>query len=142
MKKTYGVCFGMLAMGLAVLGAPVSRAQSRMAAAGAGGATRDKHYDRGSRSRSVESSGSGPSHRSTRDGVTGIENRACGKEGSRTGACALWQPRRRPLKISRRRRRRSRVLLGPTSVSGFVDGYYQVNFNHPNQATTERLFRR
>src|ERR1019366_2297830 len=24
-------------------------------------------------------------------------------------------------------------LLGPTSVSGFVDGYYQVNFNHPNQ---------
>jgi hypothetical protein len=32
MKKTYGVCVGMLAMGLAVLGAPVSRAQSRMAA--------------------------------------------------------------------------------------------------------------
>src|SRR5450755_1793036 len=39
MKKTYGVCFGMLAMGLAVLGAPVSRAQSRMAAGEAGSAT-------------------------------------------------------------------------------------------------------
>ena len=37
MRKTYGVCFGMLAMGLAVLGAPVSRAQSRLAAGGAGG---------------------------------------------------------------------------------------------------------
>ncbi len=32
MKKTYGVYLGMLAMGLAVIGAPVSRAQSRMAA--------------------------------------------------------------------------------------------------------------
>ena len=32
MKKKYGVCAGMLAMGLAVLGAPASKAQSRMAA--------------------------------------------------------------------------------------------------------------
>src|SRR5882672_9285661 len=36
MKKTYGVCVGMLAMGLAVLGAPAGRAQSRMAADEAG----------------------------------------------------------------------------------------------------------
>jgi hypothetical protein len=27
-------------------------------------------------------------------------------------------------------------LLGPTSVSGFVDAYYQVNFNHPVTGTT------
>ena len=39
MKKKYGVCLGMLAMGLAVLGAPASRAQSRTAAAGSGGSS-------------------------------------------------------------------------------------------------------
>ena len=39
MKKTYGVCFGMLAMGLAVLGAPAS---SR-AAGGSGGGTETVH---------------------------------------------------------------------------------------------------
>ncbi len=37
MKKIYGVCFGMLAMGLATLGAPAGRAQSRLGAGGAGG---------------------------------------------------------------------------------------------------------
>ena len=26
-------------------------------------------------------------------------------------------------------------LFGPTSVSGFVDGYYQINFAHPNQVS-------
>ncbi|HVA95537.1 MAG TPA: outer membrane beta-barrel protein [Candidatus Dormibacteraeota bacterium] len=37
MKKTYGVSIGLLAMGLAVLGAPVSKAQSRMAASESSG---------------------------------------------------------------------------------------------------------
>jgi hypothetical protein len=37
MKKKYGVCFGILAMGLAVMGAPLARAENRMAAGGAGG---------------------------------------------------------------------------------------------------------
>ena len=36
MKKTYGVCVGILAMGLVVLGAPVSHATSRAAAVEAG----------------------------------------------------------------------------------------------------------
>src|ERR1700686_2284975 len=39
MKKKYGVCFGILAMGLAVAGTQVARAQSRMAASGGSGAT-------------------------------------------------------------------------------------------------------
>src|SRR5258705_10308775 len=39
MKKKYGVCFGILAMGLAVAGAPLARAQNRMAANGPSGAT-------------------------------------------------------------------------------------------------------
>jgi hypothetical protein len=39
MKKKYGVCFGILAMGLAIVGTPMARAQSRMAAGGTGGAT-------------------------------------------------------------------------------------------------------
>src|ERR1700687_5556743 len=37
MKKKYGVCFGILAMGLAIVGTPVARSQNRMAANGAGG---------------------------------------------------------------------------------------------------------
>src|SRR6267143_3800963 len=38
MKKKYGVCFGILAMGLAIVGAPLAWAQNRMEANGAGGA--------------------------------------------------------------------------------------------------------
>lgn len=37
MNKTYGVCLGMLALGLVGLGAPASRAESRLAAGGATG---------------------------------------------------------------------------------------------------------
>ncbi len=37
MIKTYGVCLGILALGLVGLGAPASRAQGRLAAGGAGG---------------------------------------------------------------------------------------------------------
>ena len=37
MNKTYGVCLGLLALGLVGLGAPASRAQSRLAAGEAGG---------------------------------------------------------------------------------------------------------
>jgi hypothetical protein len=36
-NKTYGVCLGLLALGLVGLGAPTSRAQSRLAAGGTGG---------------------------------------------------------------------------------------------------------
>jgi hypothetical protein len=39
MMKKYGVCFGILAVGLAIVGTPTARAQSRMAASGTGGAT-------------------------------------------------------------------------------------------------------
>jgi hypothetical protein len=37
MKNTFGVCLGLLALGLVGLGAPATRAQSRLAAGGAGG---------------------------------------------------------------------------------------------------------
>jgi Putative beta-barrel porin-2, OmpL-like. bbp2 len=39
MIKNIGVCLGMLAMALGIVGAPAARAQSRMAAGGSGGAT-------------------------------------------------------------------------------------------------------
>src|SRR5665213_1923610 len=39
MNKTYGVCLGILALGLVGLGAPSSRAQGRLAAGGAGGSS-------------------------------------------------------------------------------------------------------
>jgi hypothetical protein len=39
MMKKYGVCFDILAMGLAIVGTPMVRAQSRMTASGTGGAT-------------------------------------------------------------------------------------------------------
>src|SRR6267142_2958553 len=39
MKKTRGVCLGMLAMALGIVGAPAARTQTRMAAGGASGTT-------------------------------------------------------------------------------------------------------
>jgi putative OmpL-like beta-barrel porin-2 len=39
MKNTFGVCLGLLAMGLSIVGAPMARAQNRMAANGPSGAT-------------------------------------------------------------------------------------------------------
>ncbi len=47
MKKKYGVCFGILAMGLAIVGTPMARAQSRMAAGGTGGASNAGHVESG-----------------------------------------------------------------------------------------------
>src|SRR6267378_4337461 len=55
MKKKYGVCFGILAMGLAVAGVPLARAQNRMEANGAGGVS-----EAGKTSASVATAASSP----------------------------------------------------------------------------------
>jgi Putative beta-barrel porin-2, OmpL-like. bbp2 len=135
MKKKYGVCFGILAMGLAIAGAPLARAQNRMAANGPSGATETN-----------ATTASAPAASSPVDLDRRVEElekelvelrseMAARKQTEEATAAtpapapaAIPQdkaPDKGPEKVT------VASLLGPTSVSGFVDGYYQVNFNHP-----------
>ena len=134
MKKTYGVCFGMLAMGFAIGGAPASKAQNRMAADGTGG---------GSESSTAIASAS-PAMSSPTDLDRRIEALETELSELRTELAAKRdaEPVSTVVATSAVAAQDKPVekttiagLLGPTSVSGFVDVYYQVNFNHPNQAT-------
>ena len=132
--KKYGVCFGILVMGLAIVGTPVARSQNRMAANGAGGVT-----EAITTSASVAPAASTPADLDRRveelekelvELRTELASRKTAEEApgaspvlAATSAAAPQD--KAPDKIS------IASLLGPTSVSGFVDGYYQVNFNHP-----------
>jgi Putative beta-barrel porin-2, OmpL-like. bbp2 len=134
MKKNRGVCLGMLAMALGIVGAPAARAQSRMAAGGTGGAT-----ETSTTSTSATPAASSPADLDRRveelekelvELRTELASRKQAEESpAATPAITLAQDKapdaKEPEKIS------VASLLGPTSVSGFVDGYYQVNFNHP-----------
>jgi hypothetical protein len=129
MKKTYGVCFGMLAMGLAVLGAPASRAQSRMAAGEAASAS--------TTTEAATPAASSPTDLDKRIEALEMElselrtELEAKKEAEpvpavvATPAVAAQDAAKPPDKVT------VASLLGPTSVSGFVDAYYNVDFNHP-----------
>ena len=134
MKKTYGVCFGMLAMGLAVVGAPVSRAQSRLAAGEAGSGSET----------TTTSAPATPAASSPADLDRRIEALETELSELRTELAAKKEAEPVPAVVATpavaaqdkpAEKTTIASLLGPTSVSGFVDGYYQVNFNHPNPAT-------
>jgi Putative beta-barrel porin-2, OmpL-like. bbp2 len=138
MKKTYGVCIGMLAMGLAVLGAPVSRAQSRMAAGESAGGS--ETTSAASTSVAAAPAASSPVDLDRRIEALEAElselktEMAAKKDAEPSASSAVAatpavpaQDAKEPEKVT------VSSLLGPTSVSGFVDGYYQVNFNHPDQ---------
>src|SRR6266550_1193623 len=135
MKKKYGVCFGILAMGLAIAGAPLARAQNRMAANGPSGATETN-----------ATTASAPAASSPVDldrrveelekELVALRSEMAARKQTEEAAAATPAPAtaaipqdkapdKGPEKVT------VASLLGPTSVSGFVDGYYQVNFNHP-----------
>ena len=134
MMKKYGVCFGILVMGLAIVGTPVARSQNRMAANGAGGVT-----EASTTSASVAPAASTPADLDRRveelekelvELRTELASRKTAEEAPAASPVLAATPAaapqdKAPDKIS------IASLLGPTSVSGFVDGYYQVNFNHP-----------
>lgn len=145
MKKTYGVCIGMLAMGLAVLGAPAGRAQSRMAANDASGASAESASNASATpaasspadlDRRIEALESELSElRTELAAKKTVEQDAAAAPAPAAAAtpapAAAAAPQDKPAdKVT------VASLLGPTSVSGFVDAYYQANFNHPSSQTT------
>ena len=127
MTKKYGVCFGILAMGLAVIGVPVARSQGRMEANGAGGVK-----EPGTTSASAAPAASSPSDLDRRveelekelvELRTELASRKAAEEAPAASPAPAAAPAaapqdKAPDKIS------VASLLGPTSVSGFVDGYY------------------
>ncbi|MBZ5697561.1 MAG: porin [Acidobacteriia bacterium] len=133
MKKTYGVCIGMLAMGLAIAGAPVARAQTQMAANAAGGVS-----EASTMSASVAPAASSPASLDRR--VEELEKELAELRSElaarkRTEEAAAATPAPSPAAAAQDKPAEKTTiasLLGPTSLSGFIDTYYQVNFNHPS----------
>jgi uncharacterized small protein (DUF1192 family) len=134
MKKTYGMCFGLLAMGLAVLGAPASRAQSLMAAREPAGPSEPT-----TAAVAAAPAASSPADLDSR--IDALETELSelkaeleAEKAEEAAAPAVVAAPATPAQEKPAEKTTIASLLGPTSVSGFVDGYYQVNFNHPNQA--------
>jgi hypothetical protein len=136
MKKKYGVCFGILAMGLAIAGAPLARAQNRTAANGPSGATETN-----------ATTASAPAASSPVDldrrveelekELVALRSEMAARKQTEEAAAATPAPAAAAIpqdKAADKGPEKVTVasLLGPTSVSGFVDTYYNVNFNHPS----------
>ena len=125
-------------MGLAI-GVPVSNAQSRMAANDASGAGTE----------STSNTAATPAASSPVDldrRIDALETElselktelAAKKASDQDAAAATAQTAAAPAAASDKPPDKITVasLLGPTSLSGFVDTYYQANVNHPSSGTT------
>jgi hypothetical protein len=135
MKNTFGVCLGLLAMGLSTVGAPMARAQNRMAANGPSGATETSAT---TASAPAASSPADLDRRVEELEKELVELRSEMAARKQTEEATAATPAPAPAAVPQDKaadKGPEKVtvasLLGPTSVSGFVDGYYQVNFNHP-----------
>jgi hypothetical protein len=125
MKKTYGVCVGMLAMGMAVLGVPVSRAAGEpgsttettaVNAPAAPSASSPADLDR-----RIEALESELSELRTALAEKKVQDAAAPAAAAAPAQDASKPPEKITLQS----------LLGPTSFSGFVDVYYNWDANHP-----------
>jgi uncharacterized small protein (DUF1192 family) len=143
MKIRYGVCFGMLVMGMTVVGTPEGRAQSRLAANGESGASVASAGSTGGASTTASASSPAELDRriealemelaelrteltARKEAQTAAASAAASAPEPTPGVAVAPQDAAKPpekLSIA--------SLLGPTSVSGFVDAYYQYNANHP-----------
>src|SRR5882672_8851629 len=136
MKKTRGVCLGMLAMALGIVGAPAARTQTRMAAGGASGTT-----DATTTSTSAAPAASSPVDLDRRveeleKELVELRSEMAARKQAEEAAAATPAPAAAAIpqdKAADKGPEKVTIagLLGPTSVSGFVDTYYNVNFNHP-----------
>jgi hypothetical protein len=135
MKRKYGVYSGMFALVLVLVGAPASRAQARLEANGVGGATVASATSTGSVAPAPSASSPADLDRrieALETELVELRSEMVAKKAAEEAAASAPAPTpaaapqdKAPEKVS------IASLLGPTSVSGFVDGYYQVNFNHP-----------
>src|SRR6266849_6822708 len=140
MKIRYGVCFGMLVMGLAVAGTPVGRAQSRLEANGASGASVASAAS--TVSASPVPAASSPADLDRRiealeQQLAELRTELTARKAAETTVAAATAPAPTPTPAAAPQDNKPpeklsiASLLGPTSVSGFVDAFYQANFNHP-----------
>jgi hypothetical protein len=138
----------MLAMALGIVGAPAARAQSRMAAGGAGGAT-----DTTATSTSAAPAASSPVDLDRR--VEELEKElvelrmemASRKQAEEAAAATpaatpgVTLAQDKPADAKPPEKITLAGLLGPNTISGFVDTYYQFNYNHPvSKAADFRAF--
>jgi len=147
MKNTFGVCVGVVAMGLSALGAPASRAQSRLAAGGAGGGNETSTASAaGSSSTPAASSPADLDHRieALETELAELKSELAAKKEAEAAPATPVAPavavaaQDKPADQAKGPEKTTIAgLLGPISVSGFVDGYYQLNFNHPNQGAPD-----
>jgi hypothetical protein len=134
MKKTYGVCVGLFAMGLAVLGAPVSRAAGDPAtettaanSPAAPAASSPADLDRRIEALEME--------------LTDLKAALAEKKEAESAAVVPGVVAQDAAKPAEPEKVTVASLLGPTSLSGFIDTYYQTNFNHPaGELTALRSF--
>jgi hypothetical protein len=135
MNKTIGVCLGMLALALGIVGVPAARAQSRMAAGGAGGVT-----DATTTSTSAASSPVDLDRRVEELEKELVELRmemASRKQAEEAAAATpaatpgVTLAQDKPADAKPPEKITLAGLLGPNTISGFVDTYYQYNYNHP-----------
>src|SRR5437879_1449780 len=139
--KNIGVCLGMFAMAFGIVGAPAARTQTRMAAGGAGGAAET--------STSAAPAASSPADLDRRveeleKELVELRSELAARKETQDAAAAAATPAAAVAAAPQDKPAEKTTiagLLGPTSVSGFVDTYYGVNFNHPsNQAVGFRAF--
>jgi len=138
----------MLAMALGIVGAPAARAQSRMAAGGASGAT-----DTTTTSTSAAPAASSPVDLDRR--VEELEKElvelrsemAARKQAEEAAAATpaatpgVTLAQDKPADAKPPEKITLAGLLGPNTISGFVDTYYQFNYNHPvSKAVDFRAF--
>jgi hypothetical protein len=134
----------MLAMALGIVGAPAARAQSRMAAGGASGAT-----DTTTTGTSAAPAASSPADLDRRVeelekelvelrsemAARKLAEEAAAATPAATPGVTLAQDKpadaKPPEKIT------LAGLLGPNTISGFVDTYYQYSYNHPQSRAVD-----
>ena len=138
MKKTCGVWFVLSLLAVGVFGTPVSRAQGRKAASGSGA---DSGILAEETPAPAAASPAGLDQRieALEAELTALKLEMAAKKDAEAApaaispATAVADDAKPPEKVS------IASLLGPTSISGFVDGYYQVDTNHPFPRTNVGL---
>ncbi len=133
MKNTFGVRLGLIALGLAFVGVPAGKAQSNVASDAAGGA-------RASIATTSEATPTATSAADLDRRVDELERELVDLRAELVAKKEAEAAEPAPVAVAVAAtpaqdkpadKTTIASLLGPTSVSGFIDTYYGVNFNHP-----------
>jgi Putative beta-barrel porin-2, OmpL-like. bbp2 len=138
MMKKCGVYVGLLGMAMAVMGIPPAKAQNRVETSGVAIAS-------AATPASEPAAAPAPSPAELDKRIEALEQELAELRGeletrnkAEASAAAVATPAQpaAPQGTPAPAKTTIASLLGPTSLSGFVDTYYDVNFNHPASQTT------